>query len=51
MNQYEWWDEYLSKKPGVTKDFKVEWEWDRYMIGDKMFAAIYCPDVKYKDCI
>lgn len=50
MNHYEWLDDYLSKKTGVTKAFKVEWGWDRYMVGGKMFAAICCPDIKYKDC-
>lgn len=38
--KYEWMDEYLMKKPGVTKDLKKEWNWIRYMIGGKMFAAI-----------
>lgn len=27
-------------KPAVTKDLKVEWNWIRYMIGGKMFAAV-----------
>ena len=38
--KYEWMDEYLLQKPGVTKDLKKEWNWVRYMIGGKMFAAI-----------
>ncbi len=29
----------LSKK-AVKKDFKAEWQWDRYQIGNKLFAAI-----------
>lgn len=33
-------DEYLLTKAGVTKDLKIEWNWIRYMIGGKMFAAI-----------
>lgn len=33
-------DEYLMNKTGVTKDLKEEWNWIRYMIGGKMFAAI-----------
>ena len=41
--KYEWIDEYLLKKPGVTKDFQEEWNWIRYHIGGKMFAAI-CRD-------
>lgn len=38
--RYNWIDEYLMSKPAVTKDLKVEWNWIRYMIGGKMFAAI-----------
>lgn len=38
--KYTWIDEYLLGKPGVTKDFKEEWKWIRYQIGDKMFAAV-----------
>lgn len=38
--KYTWMDEYLMKKPAVTKDLKKEWNWIRYMIGGKMFAAI-----------
>lgn len=38
--KYAWMDEYLMKKPGVTKDLKKEWNWIRYMIDGKMFAAI-----------
>ena len=38
--KYDWMDGYLLQKPGVTKDLKREWNWIRYMIGGKMFAAI-----------
>ena len=38
--KYPWIDEYLMAKPAVTKDLKREWNWIRYMIGGKMFAAI-----------
>ena len=41
--KYEWIDEYLMKKPGVTRDLQAEWNWVRYQIGGKMFAAI-CRD-------
>lgn len=47
MNNYQWLDEYLLEKPGVTKDFKVEWQWWRYMVGGKMFAATMHPSEKY----
>lgn len=38
--RYNWIDEYCMAKPGVTKDLKQEWNWVRYMVGGKMFAAI-----------
>ncbi len=38
--RYNWIDEYLMSKNGVTKDYKLEWNWIRYHIGGKMFAAI-----------
>ena len=41
--KYEWIEEYLMKKAGVTKDFQAEWNWIRFHIGGKLFAAI-CRD-------
>ncbi len=41
-------DRYLLAKPGAGHDFKVEWGWDRYMLRDKLFAAI-CKPVGMKD--
>ena len=38
--RYSWIDDYLMAKPAVTKDFKTEWNWIRYFIGGKMFAAV-----------
>lgn len=38
--RYHWIDEYLLAKPGVTKDLQESWNWIRYQIGGKMFAAI-----------
>lgn len=38
--RYTWIDEYLLKKRAVEKDLKKEWNWIRYQIGGKMFAAI-----------
>lgn len=38
--KYEWMDEYLLGKKGVTKDLQEDWNWVRYQIGGKMFAAI-----------
>ncbi len=37
--RYEWLDGELLGMPGAVKDFKVEWQWIRYMVGGKMFAA------------
>ncbi len=38
--RYTWIDEYLLSKRGVTKDLQKDWNWIRYQIGGKMFAAI-----------
>lgn len=38
--RYTWLDDFLMSKKGVTKDFKEEWNWIRYMIGGKMFVAV-----------
>lgn len=42
--KYVWIDEYLLSKKGVRKDFKEEWNWQRYLIEDKMFAAVCFAD-------
>lgn len=42
--KYEWIDDYLLKMPGVTKDLQKDWNWIRYQIGGKMFAAICLDD-------
>ena len=42
--RYTWIDEYLLKKPGVIKDLQKDWNWIRYQIGGKMFAAICLDD-------
>lgn len=41
--RYAWIDEYLRNKAGVTKDIQKDWNWIRYQIGGKMFAAV-CMD-------
>lgn len=43
--KYVWIDEYLLSKKGVTKDLQKDWNWIRYQIGGKMFAAV-CLDEK-----
>lgn len=46
--RYDWLDARLMAKPGVTRDFKPEWNWTRYMAGGKLFCAI-CHDEKGND--
>lgn len=41
--KYEWLEGYLLGLPGVEKDFKLEWGWERYMIRGKLFAAVCSP--------
>ncbi len=48
--RYQWLDGYLMKKPGVSRDFKIEWQWTRYLLGDKMFAAV-CKDENGRDTL
>jgi predicted DNA-binding protein (MmcQ/YjbR family) len=48
MNKYPWLDEYLLSKPGAIKDFKTEWQWHRYMVGGKLYAAVCQPGPQYK---
>lgn len=38
--KYTWIDEFLLGKAGVTKDLQQDWNWIRYQIGGKMFAAV-----------
>lgn len=38
--RYLWLDEYLLNKRGVTKDLQPDWNWTRYHVGGKMFAAL-----------
>lgn len=47
MNRYDWLDAYLLAKPGATKDYKAEWQWWRYQVGGKLFAAVLCPGAQY----
>lgn len=42
--RYHWLDEYLLNKRSVTKDLQPAWNWIRYHIGGKMFAAICLDD-------
>lgn len=38
--KYSWIDTFVMAKKGVTKDWQKDWNWIRYQIGGKMFAAI-----------
>ena len=49
MTTHDWLDAYLQEKPGVTKDYKVEWEWWRYQVGGKLFAATMQPGEQYHE--
>lgn len=42
--RYTWVDEYLMDKRGITKDLQPDWNWIRYHVGGKMFAAICLDD-------
>lgn len=46
--KYSWIDSELLQKPGVTKDLQAEWNWIRYHIGGKMFAAVCLDDATGK---
>lgn len=35
-----WLDGFLLSMPGASKDFKEEWQWTRYQVGGKLFAAV-----------
>ena len=41
---YPWIDDYLLQKPSVTKDLQPDWNWIRYQIGGKLFAAVCLDD-------
>lgn len=42
--RYDWIDDFLLKKRSVTKDLQPVWNWVRYHIGGKMFAAVCLDD-------
>ncbi len=47
MSKHQWLDEYMKSKAGSTTDYKEEWGWTRYKVGDKLFAATMHPSDKY----
>ena len=38
--RYDWMDGYLLSKRAVTRDLQPDWNWIRYKVGDRMFAAM-----------
>lgn len=46
--KYPWIDKELLAKPAVTKDLQADWNWIRYQIAGKMFAAICLDDATGK---
>lgn len=37
---YPWIDDYMMAKTAVTKDHQADWNWDRYLLGNKLVAAV-----------
>jgi predicted DNA-binding protein (MmcQ/YjbR family) len=48
--KYQWFEEYCTSKKGAYKEYKIEWEADRYMIRDKMFI-MHTKDKEGKEII
>ena len=48
MNRYAWLEDYLLAKPGSIQDYKLEWGWQRYQVGGKLFAAICQPGPEHQ---
>ncbi len=42
--KYPWLNDYLMAKQGVCRDHKQEWNWIRYMVGEKLFCAVCLDD-------
>lgn len=49
MNRYPWLDGYLLEKAGAVKDFKEAWQWWRYLVGGRQFAATCQPGPEHKE--
>lgn len=48
--KYPWLYDELIQKPGAVRDFKEEWQWTRFQVGGKLFAAI-CKDEAGQDAL
>ncbi len=46
---YDWLEQYLLSLPGAEHDFKIEWNWDRYMVRGKLYAATMAAPEGFKD--
>jgi len=46
--QYPGLMEALLAFPGARTDYKPEWQWQRFMLQDKLFAALCTPGLQYK---
>jgi len=44
----EWIDALLRARPGAERDYKVEWQWDRYLVDKRMFAAFCQPGPEHR---
>ena len=44
----EWLDAYLLSFPGVEKDYQPVWQWFRYKVRGRLFAAVCSPGPEYK---
>lgn len=42
--KYDWIDGYMLRKKGTTKNIQTDWNWIRYVIEDKMYAAVCLDD-------
>ena len=42
--KYDFIDDFLLSKKGVTKDFQADQNWLRYKVDDKMFVAVCLDD-------
>ena len=52
LKRYAWLDTFLRAHPGVTYDWKEEWQWHRYLLDGKLLAALCQPGPEHKsyDC-
>lgn len=48
MTNYPWLDGYLLSKAGAERDYKLEWQWERYLVAGKMFAATCTPGPEHQ---